>query len=1042
LEKVMKGSVTVFCLILFVLTGAVLADSGAEIIASSGLKGGLVVHLGCGDGRLTAELRANERFIVHGLDTDVANIAKAQKYLHSKGQYGPVSVRLFDGKNLPYVDNMVNLLVAEDMGDVSIEEIIRVLAPKGGAYISELGKWRLIEKPWPEAIDEWTHYLHDPSNNAVAQDTIVAPPKGLQWLNGPLWSRSHGPLSTTACMVSAKGRVFTIEDLAPIEFPKLPGKYSLVARDAFNGIELWKQPLENWEAVYHHMKPTPVQLPRRLIAVGDRVYATLGIFAPVTELDAVTGRILRVFKGTEETQEIICAGGVLYLVTGDVMNPYPTDGKSGPYYRDTEAIYGLENYSPQRLKKENPQTTLLAIDLGTGRKIWEVSAKEAQGYQGTTLAVLGERLVYRTAERVVCMDRTNGRKLWSKAYKVQMSKGKLGGASPTLVVCDRVILTADNKYLIAISAEDGRELWRTDTTATYHSSPDIFVVDQTVWPYPSTNGHNILTGDVVGTRRITRDGPMGHDRCYRNKATVNYMINSRSGGADYSKFGEDYSLVSPWVRGTCGIGIMPCNGLLYASPHACSCSHVASLLGFKVLNDRTYGDNPEHPLEKGIAYNKIGNRKSNLENPADWPTYRKNAGRTGVGKTDVGLDIKELWKTKIPNPTAMSLAGGNLFVADKEAHTLYCLDSSNGSKNWEFTAGGRIDSPPTCEGGRVFFGSADGWVYCLTADKGQLVWKFRGAPEERVICSFEQIESLWPLHGSVLVHDRTVYFVAGRCSFINGGMYMFGLDAETGRIKYKHHLSGPYTPQGEPQFDMVRYKTIKGNMRDILVCDGQYIYLRHMAFDLNLKPVTEEKYHLMTVSGFLDDSKHHRSSWSVAEDLYYDTTIGARPDGDLLLLEGKRIIGVRGYPSGRTPSNWDPRDRGFTLFSMIDKGETKQKSTQKRIIDKKGNKKAAPKEALKYVEQWNTGVGVNCMAMVKARDILFIAGKPNKFPEEDLYKAVEGKMGGLIVAASAKDGASLKTFKLDSPPVWDGLIAANNCLYISTRDGNVACWGK
>ncbi|NQT53678.1 hypothetical protein HQ576_16590, partial [bacterium] len=40
-----------------------------QILAATGVTGGLVVHVGCGDGILTAALHANDRFVVHGLDT-------------------------------------------------------------------------------------------------------------------------------------------------------------------------------------------------------------------------------------------------------------------------------------------------------------------------------------------------------------------------------------------------------------------------------------------------------------------------------------------------------------------------------------------------------------------------------------------------------------------------------------------------------------------------------------------------------------------------------------------------------------------------------------------------------------------------------------------------------------------------------------------------------------------------------------------------------------------------------------------------------------
>ena len=112
------------------------AAGAKDILKATGVKGGLVVHLGCGDGKLTAQLRANDSTIVHGLDTSAANIAKARKHVHSLGLYGPVSVAAWDGRSLPYADNLVNLLVAENLGKTGMDEVMRVLVPNGVVYTS------------------------------------------------------------------------------------------------------------------------------------------------------------------------------------------------------------------------------------------------------------------------------------------------------------------------------------------------------------------------------------------------------------------------------------------------------------------------------------------------------------------------------------------------------------------------------------------------------------------------------------------------------------------------------------------------------------------------------------------------------------------------------------------------------------------------------------------------------------------------------------------------------------------------------------------
>ena len=46
--------------------------SGREVREDASFTGGLIVHLGCGDGRLTAALGAGRGCLVHGLDTDAA----------------------------------------------------------------------------------------------------------------------------------------------------------------------------------------------------------------------------------------------------------------------------------------------------------------------------------------------------------------------------------------------------------------------------------------------------------------------------------------------------------------------------------------------------------------------------------------------------------------------------------------------------------------------------------------------------------------------------------------------------------------------------------------------------------------------------------------------------------------------------------------------------------------------------------------------------------------------------------------------------------
>ncbi|MCP3884162.1 MAG: class I SAM-dependent methyltransferase, partial [Propionibacteriaceae bacterium] len=178
-----------------VLTTAMLPDVGnandkpspavkqaRTILDATGVQGGLIVHLGCGDGRLTAALWANDSYLVHGLDASVANVENTRKHIRSQGLYGPVSIDRLHGKRLPYIDNLVNLMVADDLRAISMDEVMRALCPNGVAYVKQKGQWTKTVKPWPDELDEWTHWLHGPDGNPVARDNVVGPPRQLQWV--------------------------------------------------------------------------------------------------------------------------------------------------------------------------------------------------------------------------------------------------------------------------------------------------------------------------------------------------------------------------------------------------------------------------------------------------------------------------------------------------------------------------------------------------------------------------------------------------------------------------------------------------------------------------------------------------------------------------------------------------------------------------------------------------------------------------------------------------------------------------------------------
>jgi hypothetical protein len=88
-------------LCLTVLLAAAVSAAGADKLANavraSGVTGGVVVHLGCRDGRETVGLRINDKFLVQGLSTSEKEVQSARANILAAGAYGRVSAAKYDG---------------------------------------------------------------------------------------------------------------------------------------------------------------------------------------------------------------------------------------------------------------------------------------------------------------------------------------------------------------------------------------------------------------------------------------------------------------------------------------------------------------------------------------------------------------------------------------------------------------------------------------------------------------------------------------------------------------------------------------------------------------------------------------------------------------------------------------------------------------------------------------------------------------------------------------------------------------------------------
>jgi len=1003
-------------------------ETASKILGQSSAPGGICAVVGANDASLAVAIAKQGAFVVHALCPDQASCASARKAIRAHGMYGPVSAAVLTEKTLPYADNLINILVAA--GPVPQEETARVLAPLGAAFDAN-GK-PLFQKPWPKDIDEWTHYLHGPDGNAVARDRVVGPPARYQWVSGPLWQRSHESDSSISVIVTARGRLFSIVDEAPISLVgphPLPDKWFLKAQDAFNGVTLWKVPIRRWG--WREWKPSwfntrpgevPLNLQKRLVAAGDRLYVTLGFRAPVSQIDARTGNILKTYPDTERANEVLYLDGTLVcsVLEGDGARIVAVDAESGRKLWASERIYGGSTVDYIKWKAMRGATKPAKLDPAPNIAT-----------DGTVVALLD-------GKALACIDASTGKHKWTTAFPSDAADLTAGGIKSlgnlwvgTTIVSNGVVIDASPNKLAGFDADTGKLLWEQPKKYIQHlwyEWKDVFVVDGVVYTwgadllrepigpksgrkqfslFPSTlRGYDVKSGTLKKTIAL---GPLfkthHHHRCYRNKATVRYILASRRGSEFVSLEGEPHTLHN-WVRGTCHMGMMPANGLQYAPPHPCQCYIEEKLTGMNALS-ASQAPLPvptASRLAKGPAYQTLRSPKP-VSVASAWPAFRANGMRTGSADTVIPSDATRLWRVKAgARVTPPIVAGKRVFAALPDEHCVVCLDAATGEKLWEFVAGGRIDSPPTWDAGKLLFGSADGRVYCLRATDGALKWAFRAAPAERLIGAFGQLESAWPVHGSVLVHKGVAYVSAGRSSELDGGIALVALDAATGEIMHENKLDGPHYTADTIQEN---YLLPEGALSDILQLDGDVLHMRTRTFDLALKE-QRGKPELLPRAGFLEDSYFKRIPW----------TLGGQY-ARLIVRDAERAYYVRMFDSleGLNPNVYfTPGKQGYLLFARaLTRGESKG---------------------------WQERIPIRVRAMALAKGSLWVAGLPDVVDPKDPLGSFEGRLGGKLLAVDTATGERLAEHALASSPVFNGAAAADGRLYLASEDGSITCFGK
>ena len=943
------------------------------ILQSAGLKQGLCLVLGESDGRLTAALAQASRLYVQSCTWDNRSVTAARETLVAAGVAGRAACAWSEAEHLPYADNLINLVACTAWGNkpATLEEVLRVLAPGGTALLGneanagalsgleeklkqagvkevkrlERKGWLRFVKPIDPGFDTWTHHMGGADLSYVNDDKAAGPWEELRWIGDP----KFGALNSSYWgRVTAGGRLYYLENRAAAGGLQL----YLVGRDAYNGFELWR--VESGaigKKVWTSTDATLACDERQVYLVEDKV---------LVARDGLTGKRVQEFA----------PGFVPGMVTS-----------TGPVLLACDL-----GVSPR------VATRAVALDKGTGKVLWSRASKAHPAVADGLAFVLG-------ATELEAVEAATGVSRW----KV----GITGAAGDPALFCKAGVVYVTYKapwkpigLLAVYDASSGAPLWRQELPGGAYGM------------LPCRDGLWLLThgpGTVDQVSAVVLDPRTGKKmreiqtkgqvlgKCYPAKGSADFLLYSNSWYLD-RKSGTAISPSPQTVRSPCALGQCPANGLTYFLPHHCTCGVILhGLLAMAKPGSRNWLPQPNGSTPLYAS----GAAPAGLAETADeWPMYRKDPLRGNSTSAKLPATLNALWSEKLGSSrlTQAVCAYGLVCVAEPQTHRVLARDAATGKERWSFVADGRVETAPTLHKGLCLFGTGAGSVYALDAKTGREVWRLRAAPAEKYIAEEGQFASAWPIIGGVMPLEGEVYFTCGRASTSDGGLWLFAVEAASGKI---------------------RWRTRGGSGGDMFLTDGKMLCLIKAPFRIK--------------------DGGPQSGWTLPKGMLSTTSYGAVALADFFscmepaltfqrhveLTDGRIRGESLAFNANLSVAGWRYKHGGGGGASCSpgpDPSQEWRKKSGQSFIYADGSSK------------WRVDdIKQQILALVLAGENAYAAGVPvSRNPKEKPE----------LWVLSGSDGKTQQVLPLEETPVCDGLSAAGNRLYLATEGGRLICFGK
>ncbi len=716
-------------LALLLLAGNAAAEDvpeAASILKSTGIRGGLCLAIGAKTPSPAAALAGESTLYIQVLQPEW-KVAQAWGLSFAAGpRREQLGVRDAALDAAHYGSDLFNLIVVEDpsaLGQAKAEDLFRILVPRGVV---------VFRKAPADLADAATKLGMAPvsvEGFGAAFRKPVTPvewklPLALKWQTGPRSQIANG--YTGIC--AGDGKLFYLERMERDTGNLNISAAVLFARDARNGRTIWTQELPGGWNRYNGVAATSKG--RLFVRTGN---------GKVVQWDGATGEFVSevVPKVGRETRirllndDLLWVGGKVYSTeTGKFLWKVPVYR----YQPLPETIIGENVYFCDG-------KTLFAKKLANGEDLWKVPAAELPKPVGTRgLARAGKYLLVRMGGGgkdqypIAILDSATGKRLWAYTWKIRISKNERYFSANNVR-----FTTVDDKLLL---------YYRHNQATRYADEVVITRLD-------------LATGKEEIKDRILTDAGDFHG-CFGELHLGDYI-------AWYDLWLNKKTLKTTRLsmpHPACFFGSKSAYGLVFNFP-----SRKSGPVTAVGPADADFKGEPG-----GKVLKKLGTAgPAEAVQPGDWPMFRGNPAGGNFTKATPGDKLVKAWEATIglgktdfgvmssqrTGLTQAVLAYGLAVVADIDGQRIVAVNAADGKRKWIFHVGGRVDYPPTLYKGLCLFAARDGWVYCLDARTGKLIYKLLAAPRERYIGGREKLESVWPLASDVLIVNGLAYVSGG-----------------------------------------------------------------------------------------------------------------------------------------------------------------------------------------------------------------------------------------------------------------------------------------